>query len=336
MIDIYNSYIEQLNSIIASSDNQQTKSKAFSESLRNENPLREYLKKSRSNSPLNSLKLFADERGLSVPDTSQQLGAHPDFCHLKESQDSEFHEILSAFIDIKGSTNLFKRYDASTVFMITNVIQQAAIHTCLIFGGYVQRLHGDGLFVYFGGKRQHCQAVVMQSLTAMSLFTYLVNTQIRQFFLSRSIDPIFTRIGVDFGKSEDVLWILAGIGQISEVTTCSLHTSLACKMQANAESNGIVVGDNVVTLAGAKEFFTPVAKRKGESDRYIFQIPEKGFRYTQFDFDWKKYLQQLEYISTGFNRQLSVKRKPSLLEIANSKEKVLPIATQSTPYSPKK
>ena len=85
-------------------------------------------------------------------DYNQQLGLHPDFEHLKGTDIIEEHYIVSSFIDIKGSTNLFKKFDKQTVFLITNTILKAGIHTMLIFGGYVHRLQGDGLFVYFGDK----------------------------------------------------------------------------------------------------------------------------------------------------------------------------------------
>jgi hypothetical protein len=82
----------------------------------------------------------------------EKLGAHPDFGHLKQNNKVEYHYITTMFIDIKNSTGLFKKYYPHTVANITTTIQSAAIHTCWYFDGYVQRLHGDGLLVYFGGK----------------------------------------------------------------------------------------------------------------------------------------------------------------------------------------
>jgi adenylate cyclase len=118
-----------------------------------------------------SLEEFANELGLQ-PNFDQQLGLHPDFAHLKHTNNVEKHYIISGFIDIKGSTRLFAKYDPETVLVITSTIQQAAIHTCLIFGGYVHRLHGDGLFVYFGGKNKSIQTSVYSALQCASVFTY--------------------------------------------------------------------------------------------------------------------------------------------------------------------
>ncbi len=81
---------------------------------------------------------------------------------------------------------------------------------------------------------------------------------------------------------EDVVWALTGLGEISEVTTCSLHASLASKMQGYAQRNGIVVVHNVVAkTAQMDDLFTPVCSRTNdENDRYIFQVPEKTFNFS--------------------------------------------------------
>lgn len=279
---------------------------------------------------LPSLDDFAQELHL-TPNFNQSLGLHPDFSHLKNSDDVEKHYIVSKFIDIKGSTNLFKRYSPETVFIISNTIQRAAIHTCLMFGGYVHRLQGDGLFVYFGGKSVTKDDAVKNALISSSMFTYFVKNDLKNLFNEQGIENIYTRIGIDLGNSEDVLWASAGIGEISEVTTCSLHTSLASKMQSFAISNGIVVGDNIIKYdIIASQLSVPVCHRTGdENDRYIFQIPEEKFRYTQYDFQWLKYLKKQPFIATDLDGNLVFKRKPSSnLQVKH----IAPIASKSKPY----
>lgn len=279
---------------------------------------------------LPSLDVFAKELQLK-PNFNQNLGMHPDFAHLKESNDTENHYIISEFIDIKGSTNLFKRYSPETVLIITNTIQRAAIHTCLIFGGYIHRLQGDGLFVYFGGKSVSIETAVKNALISSSIFSYFVKNDLRNLFNEQGIENIYTRIGIDLGFDEDVLWASAGIGEISEVTTCSLHTSLASKMQAFAMSNGIVIGDNVIKQGVIfSELSTPVCHRtENERDRYIFQIPGENFRYTQYDFSWLKFLKKQPFIATDLDGNLVFKRKQS----SNLQAKyIAPIAIKNKPY----
>lgn len=281
---------------------------------------------------LPSLESFANELNLTA-NLNQQTGLHPDFAHLKHSLETENHYIASMFIDIKGSTNLFKRYTPETVLIITNTIQKAAIHTCLIFGGYIHRLQGDGLFVYYGRKGLDKSAAVLDALKSSSVFSYFVKNDLRKLFNEQGIEDIFTRIGIDLGYDSDVVWALAGIGEISEVTTCSLHTSLASKMQGHAMSNGIVVGDNIKAEMGKlQEYFSPVCLRtKNENHRYIFRIPEESFNYTQYDFDWLKFLKQQDFIATDLMGNLTFKQRETRISPRVS-EQIKPIASLNKPY----
>lgn len=278
---------------------------------------------------LPSLDDFAKELGL-IPNFNQQLGLHPDFAHLKNSNTSESHYIVSMFIDVKGSTNLFKKYSPETVFIITNTIQRAAIHTCLIFGGYIHRLQGDGLFVYYGRKGMDISTAVLRSLQSASVFTYFVKNDLKNLFNEQGIEDIVTRIGIDLGHDRDVIWAMAGIGEISEVTTCSLHTSLASKMQGSAMSNGTVIGDNIKNqMPSLNHHFIPVCQRtKSESDRYIFQIPEEKFNYTQYDFNWLNFLKQQDFVATDLLGNVNMKNKV----INGSSENLKSLAATSKPY----
>jgi adenylate cyclase len=281
---------------------------------------------------LPNLADFARELGL-TPNFDQSLGLHPDFANLKHSEHLEDHYIVSMFVDIKGSTNLFKKYLPRTVWIITNTIQRAAIHTCLIFGGYVHRLQGDGLFVYFGGKNMTPKLAVERALQFSSVFTYFVKEDLKKLFNEQGIENIYTRIGIDLGYDRDVIWGMAGIGEISEVTTCSLHTSLASKMQSSAVSNGIVIGDYVKNESPAlAEFYIPVCHRtKSENDRYIFQIPEERFNYTQYDFNWLSFLKRQDFIATDLSGGLQLKQKAVVIPNRNIAN-LAPIAATSKPY----
>ena len=178
----------------------------------------------------------------------QKLGNHPDFTHIKTHNTTENHYIVSVFIDIKKSTELFKKYYPDTVANITTTLQKVAIHTCWYFDGYIQRLHGDGLLIFFGGKNIDMKTANNSALNASAVFSYFVKNDLKNIFNEQGIKNIYTRIGIDTGQAEDVFWHLAGVGECSEITTCSLHTSLAYKMQTNATSNGVIIGDNVQEL----------------------------------------------------------------------------------------
>jgi adenylate cyclase len=263
------------------------------------------IRKSFSLKPLNSLEPLRQRIGMSIIG-DQKLGEHPDFKHLKETYGSEYHYITSAFIDIKNSTGLYRRYDPDIVMEITNTIQNAAIHTCVVFGGYIQRLQGDGVFVYFGGKAIGKKESSINAINATSLFTYFVKNDLKKVFENEGIEDINTRIGIDFGDDDQVLWSVAGIGQCSEITTYSLHTSLASKMQGIANANGIVVGENVKSITQFDPvYFDWVKDSNGEiKKRYIFEDRDKGFYYKPWDFNWFNYLKSLPYIYQDQNGEL--------------------------------
>ncbi|MEJ8758701.1 adenylate/guanylate cyclase domain-containing protein [Pontibacter sp. H259] len=237
------------------------------------------------------------------------FGEHPDFKHLKGTDNTEQHYITSVFIDIKGSTNLHRKYDLPTIYTITNTIQRAAIHTCALFHGHIQRLQGDGLFVYFGGKSIGKDESVQQAVNAASFFTYFVKNDLKQLFEEEGVEDISTRIGIDFGDHEQVMWANFGLGDCCELTTNSLHTSLASKMQAYASANGVVIGDHVkqrLKLSDEK-LFDYVRDSKGEvSKRYIFEDQDKAFRYTQYTFDWYKYLKSMNFLVEEGNGKLRI------------------------------
>lgn len=261
-----------------------------------------------------------------VPLTNQIIGHHPHFSHLKGTTNTEKHYIISAFIDIKGSTNLFRKYDEETNMIITNTIQLAAINVCQLFGGFIQRIQGDGLFVYFGGKNIDKNRSTQHCLTALSLFSYFVKNDLKRGFEQHGIEKIFTKIGVDFGDDDKVLWGIAGKENTSEIATYSLHTSLAAKMQAYAGSNEIVLGQNIKDKASLDDLFYSVVEEK----RYIFSDPENNFNYTQYKFDWLKYLKTSQYIATSISGDITIKPQIATIpSIASLKE----VVGENRPYA---
>lgn len=336
-MSIYNSYYRVIESAMKGDRSLRTFSKSLNESL--ESVIQKGISLSMEDeSPfgdklLPELQDLADQFGVK-PSFNQKLGEHPDFAHLKGTSYRENHYVVSMFIDIKGSTNLFRKYDGETAMNISNTIQCAAIHTCLVFGGYIHRLQGDGLFVYFGGKNTSPEEATIAALRSAAMFSYFVKQDLKNLFDEQGIENIYTRIGIDLGHDDDVVWGSAGIGDISEVTTCSLHTSLAPKMQANALSNGVVVGDHVKASAeSVQDYFTLVCKRtNNENDRYIFRIPDKNFYYSQHDFNWLSFLKQQDFIATDSNGDLHIKTKNSMVYNNRSVQNLIPIAARSKPY----
>ena len=138
-----------------------------------------------------------------------------------------------------------------------------------------------------------------------------MKNDLKDVFLEQNVDRLYTRIGIDTGFEKDVIWHLAGMKECSEVTTCSLHTSLAAKMQNHAASNGIMLGDNVKNNAALKNdlFSIKFNEKENKEERYIFQIPEENFNYSQWQFDWGAYLKNHPAVEFGDDGKLYFRSK---------------------------
>ena len=222
------------------------------------------------------------------------LGPHPDFKNLTHDETLN-HYAVSMFADIKGSTRLNAHYDLPTIRRIKDYVLTLAIEVCSFFGGHIQRLQGDGVFVYFVGKNVHKNDAIISALNAASVLTYFVNTQLALLFQQLEVKPLKIRVGIDYGDDDQVLWSHYGIPGCSELTTTSLHTDLAAKLQARALSNGVLIGDNVRKKLDLSDDYLsvpelPVSKKQLP---YIFNGPP---RYRNWVFDWQKYLLTFDFV----------------------------------------
>ena len=214
------------------------------------------------------------------------LAPHPDFAHLRHSETmTEEHYIVSLFVDVKGSTGMFRRLTKEQVHGIVNIVVRAATHTLTLFGGYTQRIMFDGVFCYFGGKSMSQGQAVKDAIHGATMFSHFMQNELPAIFEEYGLEKVYTRIGVDFGDGNDVLWGMHGTVDCGELSTTSLHTSLAAKMQKEAVANGIVLGQHM--RERMEDRALPFCKVDNEN-RYIFRAED--FNYTQYHFNWASYL----------------------------------------------
>lgn len=320
-MNIYSDYVNLMSEALGLKE----KTKLYSNYFEGTN----FIEKAYVSSNLSPLKQY-------FPNTTspKKLGEHPDFNYLKQYENkTEKHYIISLFVDVKGSTNFFKKYSVEQTDKIIKTIIITAIGIFSSCGGYIQRLQGDCLFIYFGGKNLSKEKAIEDALLASSIFLNVMSNDLQSLFERVNINGIKTRIGIDIGDDKDVLWTKVGLGDCSEVTTCSLHTSLAAKMESNASSNGIVVGQNIIDFNNNinRDLYKPVCIRtKDENDRYIFRNDSINLTYTQYDFDWKKYLSTHNIIYTTPNEEMNIKEINKIIPEKN----IIPIASKNKPYLP--
>lgn len=265
-------------------------------------------------------------KGLDVESTLtnklSELGSHPDFSYLKETGETENHWIITGFVDVKKSTQMFNRFTKSTVALITEGIVKASIFAVNLCGGYVHRIQGDGLMVYFGGKNHEKSNAIKDALKAFSLISYFVKNDLKEYFEQKGINNIHTRAALDIGFNNQVLWHYSGIGNSGEVTTCSLYTSLVPKMQSHASVNGVVVGQQVVNQIENKKYFE-------EKNKPIWDF-EDGRTYSQYDFDWERFIVDNDLAVQDINGQLFLKNDDQNSNLVPSH--LSSIAIKNKPY----
>lgn len=236
----------------------------------------------------NKLKTFFNKTEL----FSENIGTHPDFENVDEI--GEKHYIVSVFVDIKGSTKLatIKGLSLEEVREIKNKILTAAIIVFQVFDGHIHRLQGDAIFGYFGNKSKTKSNAIIDALNATTILQYTFKDYISKLLTDFGMPEMKIRTGIDFGNDEDVLWSKYGIENCTEITTTSIHTDLAAKLQHKAGANKIMIGNNIKEFLDLPEEFystkTYIENGETKEDKYILE--HKEYRYKMWEFNWEKYL----------------------------------------------
>lgn len=321
-MNIFNPYLDVIKKAVDKDPKKMTK---FFSSVQDEYDM-SYITKLRNELPgLENLNESVQQiKGMGTPALTSlpKLGSHPDFEHLRGTTETENHWIISGFIDVKRSTELFNRFTKATVALITEGIIKASIFAVNLNGGYVHRIQGDGLMVYFGGKSIDKSEATKDALKAFAMISYFVKNDLKEYFEANGISEIFTRAGLDLGHDNQVHWMYSGLGDAGEITTCSLHTSLAPKMQAKALSNGIVVGQHIINQLTNQKYFN-------KKSNPIWDYGDGRF-YEHYDFDWECYIVENDFAIQNRDGKI-------LLNIGTSQTKpnpihLAPIAQLSKPY----
>jgi adenylate cyclase len=239
------------------------------------------------------------------------IGTHPDFKGLTFSQ-YEYHHCVSMFVDIKGSTKLSLKHSLEEVRLMKDTLLTLCIHVANFFGGHVHRLQGDAAFIQFVRKGLHPNDSIINALNAATVLCQFVSTDLSSLFEQKELNPIKIRVGIDYGPTDKVLWSHYGIPGCNELTTTSLHTDLAAKLQAKAANNSVRIGKNVVNALDLPvEFYSTATRRvdgKDEPDYYVLRTSD--FTYNQYVFEWEKYLNSFDFIMKKSDGSMEIVSKP--------------------------
>jgi len=240
----------------------------------------------------------------------ETIGTHPDFGHLESSDNTENHYIVSMFVDIKNSTSIYlKTNDLVWTKTFKNTVLRIITMFLRVFDGHIHRLQGDAVFSYFGWKDKCEEDAIIDSLNASSFLLWYIEHTLNPQLVELDYEPLKIRIGIDFGKDEDVLWSEYGFAPATEVTTTSLHTDLAAKLQNRASSNSILIGNNIKEFLDLPDEFIAIKQYQKDGikvdDTHILNKPQK--RYRMWIFKHKNYLKYFPVLhSTNFNLSCTV------------------------------
>lgn len=235
------------------------------------------------------------------------IGPHPDFTDLPEDGYVN-HHCVSVFIDIKGSTRLIEKYSLLEVRLIKDSLLTLSIQVANQFGGHVHRLQGDGIFLQFVRRDKHPNDAIINALNASAILSQFVTTDLADRMLKFGLRPLKIRIGIDFGDAEQVIWSYYGIPGCNELTTTSLHTDMAAKLQGKARDNSILIGGNIKDVLDLKSEFWNIYESDLSKEK-VYYISNQ-FTYKFYVFNWNEYLLSLPYMGkSNDGRQLEVKDK---------------------------
>ena len=165
------------------------------------------------------------------------------------------------------------------VKIFKNKVITTAIQIFQAFGGHIQRLQGDAVYAVFCWRDVKKSDAIIAALNATAFLNYVINAN-NERFESEFGTSLAIRTGIDFGDDQEVLWSKYGVSKCIEVTTTSLHTDLACKMQQYAGDNEIIIGKNI------RDFLDIPSEFYFDRD----SGPFTKYGYEMFCFKWNEYL----------------------------------------------
>lgn len=237
------------------------------------------------------------------------IGSHPDFQDLNHSNYIN-HHCVSMFVDIKGSTKLIDKYSILEVRLIKDTIITLIINVINQFGGHVQRLQGDGVFVLFARRNKSHFNSIINALNSATLITQFISVDLADIFNKNDIHPLRIRVGIDYGEEKDVIWSYYGLPGCDELTTTSLHTDMAAKLQSKASDNNILIGNNIVSnLDLTREYISNYYNKDGIREEVYEIAPSLTYKF--YIFEWKNYLSKHPNFKLLSNQKLKYE-KPKL------------------------
>jgi hypothetical protein len=167
---------------------------------------------------------------------------------------------------------------------------------------------------YFGGRSVTPEAGIIDGLNCASVLCYFVEQSVVPKLNSMGYnEPFGIRVGVDFGKEEDVLWCSYGYPGMEEVTATSFYVDVASKLQHSAGRNQIMLGESIRAYIDFPEELLSVKSVTSNGNKVLMPYLQpnhsdaqgKPINYKQYELNWNSYLKHspLAQFDPSYNRK---------------------------------
>jgi class 3 adenylate cyclase/predicted ATPase len=181
-------------------------------------------------------------RGALGAEAESHPSAKPGSRRARETADAERRQVSIMFCDLVGSTALSTELDPEDYRDLIRAYQDTCVRVVARFDGFVAKLMGDGLLIYFGWPRAHeddAERAISAGLDILRAVQSMTADKGR---------PLAVRIGIATGRV--VVGDIVGEGASQEAAIVGEAPNLAARLQATAEPNTIVIADATHALAG--------------------------------------------------------------------------------------
>jgi class 3 adenylate cyclase/predicted ATPase len=158
-------------------------------------------------------------------------------------RDAERRQLTVMFIDLVGSTSLTGQLDPEDMREVLTAYQGCCVEIVGRFEGYVAKLMGDGVLVYFGWPVAH-EDDVERSVRA-GLDVVAAVSALRPHGKLK----LAARVGISTG--DVVVGDLVGAGAAQEQAVVGEAPNLAARIQSLAEAETVLIGPSTRKLLGA-------------------------------------------------------------------------------------
>ncbi|MFT5504884.1 MAG: class 3 adenylate cyclase, partial [Gammaproteobacteria bacterium] len=218
--------------------------------------------------------------------------------------EAEHRQLTVMFCDLADSTALSGRLDTETYRDLILAYQELCTRCIERYEGYVARIFGDGLLVYFGYPLAHedeTQRAIHSGLEILEELKDLNSQQANQDI------TLAARIGISTGPV--VVGDIIGDGASQESAVIGETPNIAARLQALAEPNQIIVSPSTKNLAAGEFVYQSMGEQtlKGvERPLEVWSV--QGDRAHDSRFDATRGLQITPLVGRDEERDILVRR----------------------------